>query len=380
MRRSHTAREVVAATAGAVALAGVVILAVRPAPAQPPEELWRQVLVSSGPTDREEPPHPEATHEWWYFTVQSPGDDTGCGPWQAMVSFVADREVVKEQLLFTAVVGDASHDFSEEFPPGSLTRSRTDAGPATHVSLGGSRASGAHPRWSVHAETARAVLDLDLDATGTTLWRRRAPEGWGVLEITFAVRAAASGSLRLVETGRTCTVTGTGYYEHVWGHWSRVPMSGVDFLDAHFANGWAAYARHTPMRGENSLYRRLERDPHGLYPSALIVFDDQGRAHEAQNVVFTVVDSAEDSPLPRVRLPARLEVTGTIPGPGPLALAPRTFTLTVTAPRLATVLFPLTSSGILEGWGTAELAVSGLPPASGTSEVELQRFGTIYPG
>ena len=338
--------------------------------ASPVDEAWRSLLITSGPADGEEPPHPEALHEWWFFTVQSSAGETGCGPWQAMVSPVADREAVTERLLFTAVIGGIAHDFTEEFPPGSIQRRATDG--TTEVSVGASRFRGAHPSWAVHAQTSGATLDLVLDATGETLWRRRAPEGWGVLEITFAIRAAATGTLRVAATGQTCAVTGTGYVEHVWGSWSRVPMWGVDYLDAHLDGGWSAYARRTPMRGEDSLYPRLALNANDFYPPALLLRTPDGHVLEAEGVTFVLEESSTNHPDLGVPLPARYIVGGALPDG-------RTATLTVTDPALATILFPTTSSGVLEGWGSAELTLTGDPPRTGTSEIEMQRFGTTFP-
>ena len=41
------------------------LLASAVAPAGPADEAWRDLLVFSGPGAGEEPPHPEALHEWW---------------------------------------------------------------------------------------------------------------------------------------------------------------------------------------------------------------------------------------------------------------------------------------------------------------------------
>lgn len=347
-----------------------------PGRAQSPDEVWRDVLIESGPAAAEEPPHPEAAHEWWYFTVQNPAGGA-CGPWQAMVSAVADREAIHDQLLFTAVVDGTGYDFSAEFPPGSLRRSQTDSvPPATDVRIGDSHLAGAHPAWSLDAVTPEATLHLTLDAGASTLWRRRAPEGWGLLEITAAARTAAAGWLTIAQTGQTCAVSGTGYYEHVWGTWSRVPMWGVDFLNAHLSNGWAVTVRNTPMRGEANLYPRLGADARDYYPAVLILTDGT-QVREAVDVAVEIEESLEVHPDLGIRLPARITATGTFAAVG---LFLGTVTLTVTNPSLATILFETTSSGVLEGWGGATLARSGDPtPIPGTAEVELQRFGTSYP-
>lgn len=340
------------------------------APADPVDDTWRSLLIASGPAAAEEPPHPEALHEWWFFTVQNPTGDTLCGPWQAMVSPVADRESVNDRLLFTAVIDGVPLNFSQEFLPGSMERGATKG--ATEVTLGASRFSGAHPSWTVHAETAEATLDLTLDATHESLWRRRAPEGWGLLEITFAVRAAATGSLHMAATGRTCAVTGTGYVEHVWGTWSRIPMWGVDYLNAHLDGGWSAYARRTPMRGEDSLYPRLGLRAEDFYPPTLVLRAPDGTVTEAHGVAFVLDESSVTHADLGVPLPLRYVVTGVLPNG-------QTATLTVADPALATILFPATSSGVLEGWGSAELALAGDPPMTGTVEIEMQRFGTTFP-
>jgi hypothetical protein len=340
--------------------------------AGPVEDTWRRLLVASGPAAGEEPPHPEALHEWWFVTVQNAAGETGCGPWQAMVSAVADREAIHDQLLFTTVVEGVASNHSQEFLLGAMRRSR-DAVGRTVVTIGRSRIVGTHPRWRVRASARGATLDLHLDASGVTLWHRRAPEGWGVLEITYAIRAAASGTLRV--GGRTCEVTGTGYVEHVWGTWSRIPMWGVDYLNAHLEGGWSAYARRTPMRGESSLYPRLGLDPEDLYPPVLVLRDPGGRMHEASGVAFTLTESTEIHPDLGVPLPASYAVTGTIAAPG----GPRRVTLAVADPVLATIFFETTSSGVLEGWAPATLTLEGAAPLAGTAEVEFQRFGTTFP-
>lgn len=332
-------------------------------------------LIESGPAAGEEAPHPEALHEWWFFTVQNARPVAGCGPWQAMVSFVADREAAADELLFTAVVRGKTFNASQELSPGSLSRS-TDSYGTTTLALGESTASGAHPRWAISARSGEARLDLTLDAGRQALWHRRAPEGWGALEITFAMRARARGALRIGD--RVCSTSGaTGYAEHVWGTWSRVPMWGVDFLNAHLSGGWSVYARRTPMRGEESFYGRLGHDPDEDWPPVMIVSDGR-QTFEAGHVSLAMTESEAAHPELGVLLPASYTVEGTgFPASAGITKA----TLVVRDPRLATILFETTSSGVLEGWGAATLTIESRRAARmrGTGEVEMQRFGTAYP-
>src|SRR2546427_7583510 len=93
-----------------------------PSIADPVGEAWRSATIQSGPSARDEPPHPEALHEWWYFTVQNPAGGGGCGPWQAMVAFRAGREAATDKLLMTTVVDRAGADHTLDFAPGSLRR------------------------------------------------------------------------------------------------------------------------------------------------------------------------------------------------------------------------------------------------------------------
>jgi hypothetical protein len=357
--------------AALLAAACALALAASPARAQSPTAL----LIESGPAAGEEAPHPEALHEWWFFTVQNARPAGGCGPWQAMVSFVADREAGADELLFTAVVGERTVNVSQEFSPGSLSRSTTADG-TTRLALAGSAAVGAHPRWAISARSGAARLDLTLDAGRQALWHRRAPEGWGAIEITFAMRSRARGALRIGD--RVCPASGaTGYAEHVWGTWSRVPMWGVDFLNAHLSGGWSVYARRTPMRGEESFYGRLGHDPDEDWPPVMIVSDGR-RTFEAGHVSITMKESDAAHPDLGVLLPASYTVEGTgFPASSGMTKA----TLVVRDPRLATILFETTSSGVLEGWGAATLSLKGSRSRNvkGTSEIEMQRYGTRYP-
>lgn len=357
-----------------VALAAALVLTAGPARATDPSQVWRDTMVSSGPALGEEPPHPEAAHEWWFFTVQNPGG--ACGPWQAMASFVADREAVQDQLLLTTVVDGVSHNFSQEFSPGSLSRTSSEG--TTTLSLGSSNANGAHSTWTVHAQTGGATLDLNLTPSDSTLWHRRAPEGGGALEITFEVKTAATGSLT-IPGDKTCQVTGTGYVEHVWGNWSRVPAWGVDFLNAHLDGGWSAYARRTPMRGQAQFNQYFGLDGEKYWPPALIVSNGTD-TFEARNVTFTMTEDPNTiDPQLRIPMPVEYEVRGTdFRSPAGAPSPPTAVVLEVTSPTLATIFFPTTSSGVLEGWGQASLTVDGVARA-GTSEIELQRFGTTYP-
>lgn len=326
-------------------------------------------IGSSGAAGGEEPPHPEAMHEWWYFALQAPDDSGDCGAWQAMASFVADREAVHDQLLFTTVVDGAPADHSLEFPPGSLARSH--AAGITSLALGDSTASGAHPEWTVAVESGGAALDVTITATSPQ-WYRRALEGWGALELTFAIAASASGTLTL--PGKTCNVSGgTAYFEHVWGSWSRVPMWGVDFLSAH-AGGWSAYARHTPMRGESNFWPATGHDPEDTWTPVLLVTDGTS-VYEASEVTFALALDEDGPPHPDLGIatPASYAVTGTFAG-APFS----SVVLEVTNPVLATIFFETTSSGVLEGIGDAALEIDGTSHA-GVAEVEFQRFGTTFP-
>jgi hypothetical protein len=347
-----------------------------PAPADPVEETWRALTISSGPTEGEEPVHPEAMHEWWYFTVQNPGAaGTGCGvPWQAMATFLSDRETAKDMLLFTVVLGTKTFNLSQEFDPGTLHREDMSA-LGTRLTLGTSRASGFGGSWSVQARSGESLLSLQFDRG--PLWRRRAPEGAGLLEITFAPRFAANGHLYMADGGVTCLVTGTGYFEHVWGNWSRVPMWGVDYLNVHLDNGWSAYARGTPMRGETNLYPALGVRPDEYWPPVLIL-SDGARMFEARTVDLRVSDSADTIPELSIRRPASYTVVGGDFSAPQGGSPPQSVRLEVADVTFALIPLPTTSSGILEGWGRATANIDGVA-AAGTAEVEAQRYGTRYP-
>lgn len=334
-----------------------------------PSETWRALTIESRPATAEEPPHLEALHEWWFFTVQNPGGGGGCGRWQAMVAFVADREALADTLLFTTVVEEVPAAHTRDFAPGAMRRSH-DAYTGTEVVLGDSEATHDGGAWAVDARGAGARLVATFSAAAP-LWYRRAPEGGGLIELTFAARASVSGSLTV--GARTCPVSGAGYYEHVWGSWSRLPQWGVDYLNAH-AGGWSAYARLSRPRGETNLYPFLGQDPNDYYPPVLIVTDGVAQL-EARQVTFTVVESDTVHPELGVKVPGRYRVVGSgFDPPGVLTVVE----LDVRDPVLATIYFSTTSSGILEGWGHATLTVDGATLA-GTSEIEFQRFGTRYP-
>lgn len=387
LRRHHRGRP----AAVTVALLSALFALALPATAGQPEDAWQDQTLESGPVRHDALPHPASVHEWWYFTVQSPDAAGSCGPWQAMVTFLRDAEAGHDSLLFTAVVDGFAHDFTVEFPPGSLGYEfpgdpQESPPDAYEVTLGRSAAVGNRgidgpARWSVKAQSGEATLDLELTEADPGLWHRRGPEGAGILEIVYAVRAEVAGSLTLEDGATVCDATGTGYFEHVWGDWSRLPMWGVDYLNAHLDGGWSVYARHTPMRGEGSFWRFLGQDPEGCWPPVLVITD--GRAFfEAGEVHFDVTDTVFHDQL-QVDVPAAYEVRArAFTSPQRTIDPPDEVVLTVGDVERATVFLETTSSGVLEGWGPAHLDLmtgDTTTTLTGTSEVETQRYGTTFP-
>jgi hypothetical protein len=324
-------------------------------------------VLGGWPTNEDDLPHLEAPHEWWYVAVQSP-EEGPCGPWQAMVSFVRDAEAGNDALLVTTVVDGVPANHTIEFPRRSMGYGffgPVPEMPSYVVFLGDNYFS--VDRFTgeryVEASSGNTRLVLFLDAATPSLWHRRTIEGAGLLDVTMAPRANVSG--RLEVNGVQCPASGLGFYEHVWGTWSRVPMWGVDFLSAHAAD-WSVVARRTPMRGES---RGL---PTNALAEPVMIVTDGTHIFEADTATFAMTESGTHPEL-GVPIPTGYEVTGTgfgLTGPASVSLA-------IGSPVLATILLPL-SSGILEGWAPATVTVDGVSNA-GTSEAELQRFGTTYP-
>ena len=363
------------ARAIAAAVASLVVLTPVGGQGGPLDEAWRAHTVRSEPATREEPSHPGVMHEWWYFTVQSP--EGSCGPWQTMVTFLSDKETAKDMLLFTAVVGDQTFDLSEEFLPGTLRSNTSDAGPGVGVWLEGSRAEGRLGVWSVEALSGGGRLTAYFEAEPAGTWRRAGPEGFGVLEITHVMRAKVTATLEIGET--VCEGAGSGYYEHVWGNWSRLPMWGVDYLNVHLDDGWSAYARRTPMRGEGNFYPAVGVEPKQWWPEVLLVSDGT-HIYQAQSFSIQMTESEETVEGLGIKSPASYRIVGRLFTAPTGGTPPLHFEVDVTEPRLATILLPETSSGILEGWGRAAGFVDA--PANrltGTAEIEMQRYGTRYP-
>lgn len=311
----------------------------------------------------EELPHLEAAHEWWYVAIQSTGSGP-CGPWQAMASLVRDAEAVGDHLLFTTIIGGAAVDRSVEFHPGSMSYVATADVPTSRyrATLGDSFADVERFTGVRRFVAVSGSATLDVTLTSAALWRRRVPEGAGMLEIVLAPRATVTGTLTLGST--VCEVNGLGYFEHVWGTWSRVPMWGVDFLSAH-AGPWSVVARRTPMRGETRGF------PTNALAEPVLIVSDGTRIFETTATTFEVSEDGPEHPDLGIPLPTGYEVTGTAPDSSTVSLA-------VGAPALASILLELTSSGILEGWAPATITIGDVSHL-GTAEVELQRFGTRYP-
>lgn len=314
----------------------------------------------------EELPHLEAMHEWWYAAIQSSGAGP-CGPWQAMVSLVRDAEAAGDHLFFTTVFGEDAVDRSHEYPPGSMSYATSGDLPASEYQVRLDSSSVHVERFTgvrrFQVSAGDAVLDVIMTKSTQTLWRRRSAEGWGAIEVIMAPRATVTGSLTVA--GKVCPVNGLGYFEHVWGSWSRVPMWGVDFLSAH-AGEWSVVARRTPMRGETRGF------PTNALAEPVMIVTDGTHIYEAATTSFAMTEGGEHPDL-LVPLPESYTVIGT-----GFEADFSVVTLTVGEPTLASVILPLTSSGILEGWAAASITIDAVTHA-GTAEVEMQRYGTRYP-
>jgi hypothetical protein len=91
---------------------------------------------------------------------------------------------------------------------------------------------GAYPTYSVHLHNPEHDIDIDitLHAESRPYWvAQEATNGWlpmglGFFRYGFIPKVKISGTLKI--KGKTFTIEGTGYYEHIWGSFSfRSPLS-----------------------------------------------------------------------------------------------------------------------------------------------------------
>jgi hypothetical protein len=351
--------------------------------AGPVDQTWRSLMIASGPAAADELPQ-GSSHEWWYVTVQNPNTTPGCPARQLMVTFIRDLEAGDDHVLFTTVIDGVASDRTLTYPRGSLVTNWANDSVVQEyrVTLDDNYmvvrrgVVGAPVSATVSVHSGDATLDLHVQSPTAPLWYRRSPEGLGSREIVFAPRTSATGTLTIGDT--TCAFDGSGYFEHVWGDWSRVPMWGVDFINAHLDNGWSVVARRTPMRGESSAYAAAGVDPDLYWPPSLMLSDGV-RTYEAAQVSIEVADEGPVVAELGIPGPSSYTITASefsaVGAPAPI----ESLELTITDPVFALIFLETTTSGILEGWGTASAAIDGAAPVGGTAELEAQRYATAFP-
>lgn len=373
----------VRAVATAAALCGCIGAVVIPAGAGPADQVWRAATIRSEPAPSDVLPQ-GSSHEWWYVAVQNPVATPGCPARQVMVTFITDVEAGEDHVLFTTVVGGVATNRSLSFPRGTLAATFTNDSVVQEyrVTAGDNYMTvqrgvvGAPLAAAVSVAGGDAVLDLRVETPTSSLWHRQAPEGLGSREVIFAPRTTATGTLRIGE--QSCAFDGSGYFEHVWGDWTRAPMLGVDFLNAHLDNGWSVTARRTPMRGNDSVYPAAGLDADDFWPPTVVVSDGV-RSYEAQQVTFDVDESGP--PVPELGIPApRAYSIVASSFSSPLGDPPlESIAMEIGGATFAFIHLPRTSSGVLEGWGVASALIDAAEAVSGTSELEAQRYATFVP-
>ena len=369
-------------TAAAV-LAACLLGSAVPAGAGPVDQVWRSATISGEPAASDVLPQ-GSSHEWWYLAVQNPTATPSCPARQAMVTFITDAEAGDDHVLFTTVVEGIATNRSLAFPRGTLTASYADDSVVQeyHVTAGDNYMTvqrgvvGAPLAATLSVVSGDAALDLRIESSTASLWHRRGPEGLGLREVLFAPRTTATGTLKI--GNQSCAFDGSGYFEHVWGDWTRAPMLGVDFLNAHLENGWSITARRTPMRGKDTVYPAAGLDPDDFWPPTVVVSDGI-RSYEARQVRFDVDSSGPLVPELGIHAPAEYSVVAS-DFFSPLGSSPLDeIVLGADQPVFAFIHLPTTSSGILEGWGIASALIDGVEVVAGTTELEAQRYATVFP-
>ena len=173
-------------------------------------------------SSEEEGDHFPCTREWWNVDAFF-GD--GNKTWSVTASMGYEMETFTCNMFLTLFDGETGkcHRFgSFNDPIGTLLHKKNEV----NLTYGLSTIQGLYPRYSIHLEDIGGIISLDMDFYAETLphWVAEnitngfLPMGLGFYRYGFIPRCSMNGIMCF--EGETFDITGSGYYEHVWGNWS----------------------------------------------------------------------------------------------------------------------------------------------------------------
>ncbi len=194
-------------------------------------------------TPADEGAHYPCSREWWNIDTVMTLD--GGARWTLTSSFEYERETPACNLFLTLFNLSSGTSYSLGSYGDSIGTLSFETG-RVNLSYGASWMQGSYPSYRVHFERGNATIDLYLNATTPPKWVADSissavlPMGLGSYQYGFIPRCNVSGTMTIGND--SSRVTGTGYYEHVWGNWTySTPMqSGSDVTQTARAYGQLA--------------------------------------------------------------------------------------------------------------------------------------------
>jgi hypothetical protein len=232
--------------------------------------------------------HYPCSREWWNVDAIMTLDNGA--RWTLTSSFEYEQETPACNLfltLFNLSSGTSYSLGSHGDPIGTLIFEKNTVNLSYHDSW----MQGSYPSYQVHFQRFNVTIDLRLNATTPPKWVADSisnavlPMGLGSYRYGFIPRCEVVGTMTM--DNETHSITGTGYYEHVWGNWtysnplqsssgiegtlaaygrlgawwlsqrSRLPervgfatesnMFGYDWIWASFDNGWSLFYGNIPF-------------------------------------------------------------------------------------------------------------------------------------
>ena len=232
--------------------------------------------------------HYPCSREWWNMDAIMTLDIGA--HWTLTSSFEYEKETPACNLFLTLfnLSSGASYSLGSYGDPiGTLSFEKNTVNLSYHDSW----MTGSYPIYRVHFQQLNTTVDLQFNATTPPKWVADSisnavlPMGLGSYRYGFIPRCEVTGTMAI--DNKTYSVTGTGYYEHVWGNWtysnplqsntgieetfaaygrlgawwlsqrSRLPASiglatesnmfGYDWIWASFNNGWSLFYGNIPF-------------------------------------------------------------------------------------------------------------------------------------
>jgi hypothetical protein len=175
-------------------------------------------------------PHPECKQEWW--STEAFLTDTAGNRWslRAYIWEYVERKRPETFLIMTVLNERTGEHYT--YTSREARRIHVD-GERLDVRCGASRIEGLYPVYSMVFQDPqhRISVALRYEAAAAPAWvadevtRGWLPLGFGFFRYGFIPRLTVSGSLKIGE--KTLSVSGVGYYEHIWGEFSYLKVASV---------------------------------------------------------------------------------------------------------------------------------------------------------